>query len=237
MIDAVKLQLANQVIIQHPLLGVLITLACFQCSKFLYEKAGRFPIFYPLLVAALLLVFILEVTEISYRQYFESVKILNWLLGTVTVALAVPLYESLRRLRTMLFPVLITVSCSVGFAVFVVMLLAGLAGLDEVVIKSLATKSITTPIAISISEGIGGKAELATLFILITGLFGPIFVPILLKIFPAKNDAVAGIAMGVSAHAIGTAKALEISRECGAFSALAMSLMGLISAFLLPLVL
>ena len=65
MIDAVKLQLANQVIIQHPLFGVLITLACFQCSKFLYEKAGRFPIFYPLLVAALLLVFISQIIHLQ----------------------------------------------------------------------------------------------------------------------------------------------------------------------------
>ncbi|MBV1872032.1 MAG: LrgB family protein [Gammaproteobacteria bacterium] len=232
-----KLQLANQVMIEHPLFGLLITLACFQCANVLYNRLGRLPVAYPLVVAALLVVAILELTGLSYRRYLESVETLNLLLGTVTVALAVPLYESLRRLRTMFFPVMFTVACSAVSAVFIVMVLAEAVGLEEVIIKSLATKSVTTPIALSITEDIGGKATLAVLFILITGLFAPLFVPILLKIFPAKNDAVTGIAIGVSAHAIGTAKALEISRECGAFSALAMSLMGLMTAFLLPLIL
>jgi putative effector of murein hydrolase len=152
----------------------------------------------------------------------------------VTVALAVPLYESLRKLRSMFFPVMITVISSAAVAVFFVVILARFIGLDEVIVKSLATKSITTPIAISLSGEIGGNAALATLFVLITALFAPIFFPILLKVLPPKNDAISGVAIGVSAHAIGTAKALEISRECGAFSALAMSLMGVLTALFLP---
>lgn len=234
MIDFEKLQLANQVLVGHPLFGILMTFVCFQGARFLFDKTGRFPLFHPLLVSVGLLIFLLDFIGLSYRRYFESVEVLHWLLGTVTVALAIPLYESLRKLRSMFLPVIITVVSSAAFAVFVVVVLARLIGLDEVLVKSLATKSVTTPIAVSLSAEIGGNAALATLFVLITALFAPIFVPLLLKIFPAKNDAVAGIAIGVSAHAIGTAKALEISRECGAFSALAMSLMGVITALFLP---
>ncbi|MBL4607160.1 MAG: LrgB family protein [Pseudomonadales bacterium] len=230
MIDFEKVQFANQVVVSHPLFGILITFMCFQSGRFLFEKTGRFPLFFPLLTAAILLIFLLKFFGLSYQRYFDSVEVLHWLLGTVTVGLAVPLYESLRRLRSLFFPVFITVISSAAFAVFIVVVLARVLGLDEVFVKSLATKSVTTPIAVSLSEEIGGKAALATFFVLVTGLFGPIFVPLLLKIFPARNDAISGIAIGVPAHAIGTAKALEISRECGAFAALAMSLMGLITA-------
>ena len=234
MINPEKFQLANQALIEHPLFGILMTLACFQAALWLFERAGRFPLFHPLLVSVGVLIFLLDFLGLSYHYYFESVEVLHWLLGTVTVALAIPLYESLKKLRIMFLPVIITVVSSAAFAVLVVVAMARFVDLDEVIVNSLATKSVTTPIAVSVSEEIGGNAALATLFVLITALFAPIFVPLLLRIFPAKNDAVAGIALGVSAHAIGTAKALEISRECGAFSALAMSLMGVLTALFLP---
>ena len=226
--------IANQLIVQHPLFGLLLTLVVYQCCLFVYEKSGRLAILHPLLISAALIISVLTLSGISYFQYFESAKLLHLFLGAVTVALAIPLYESLRKLRRLFLPVLISISFSVLFSVLIVRVLAELLHVDEMLTASLLPKSVTTPIAISLSEEIGGEAALTTVFVLITGLFAPLLLPSLLKLFPAKNDAVSGIAIGISAHAIGTAKALEISRECGAFSALAMSLMGILTALFMP---
>ena len=228
---------ANALIIQHPLFGLLLTLIVYQCSLFMYERSGRLALLHPLLISAMGIMGVLTLLGVSYSQYFESAKLLHLFLGAVTVALAVPLYESLRKLRSLFFPVLVSICSSVIFSVLIVYLLADLFHVDEMLAASLLPKSVTTPIAISLSEGMGGEAALTTVFVLITGLFAPLLLPSLLKLFPPKNDAVSGIAIGVSAHAIGTAKALEISRECGAFSALAMSLMGILTAIFMPVML
>lgn len=225
---------ASKLVVAHPLFALLLTLLCYQGAVFLYEKAGRLPLLHPLLVATAMLVFLLDFLGIHYAQYYKNVEILPLFLGVVTVALAIPLYESLRHMRLLLLPVLVTVLLSAPFAVGLVLLLADVFNLDAVLTKSLATKSVTTPIAVLVSEEIGGKAALATAFVLVTGMFAPILVPVFLKLWPAKRDAITGIALGLSSHAIGTAKALEISRECGAFSALTMSLTGILTALFLP---
>lgn len=223
-----------RVSLQHPQFALLLTLLVYQAAVFLYEKARRFPLLHPLLLATVAMVLVLQAVDMDYAAYYQRVEILQVCLGLVTVALAVPLYESLRHLRTLFWPLSLTLLLAVPFAIGLVCVLARVFDLDDVLSHSLLTKSVTTPIAMVLSEHVGGKAALAAAFVLVTGMCAPLLVPLFLKLWPSKHAAISGVAIGLSAHAIGTAKALEISRECGAFAALAMSLTGVLTALLLP---
>jgi putative effector of murein hydrolase len=108
-------------------------------------------------------------------------------------------------------------------------------GADEMILMTLAPKSVTSPIAMLVAEQIGGVVALAAVFVMITGVLGAILGPELLRRFGVQHPAARGIALGLTAHAVGTAQALQESDECGAFAALAMSLMGVMTAVLLPL--
>lgn len=219
---------------QHPQVALLVTLLVYLLAVFVYERVRRFPLLHPLLLSTAVLVWLLPVLGLDYARYYQRVEILQVCLGLVTVALAVPLYESLRHLRVLFWPLALTLVLAVPFALGLAWVLAKAFKLDAVLSHSLLTKSVTTPIAMALSEHIGGKAALAAAFVLVTGMCAPLLVPLFLKLWPNKHPAITGMAIGVSSHAIGTAKALEISRECGAFAALAMSLTGVLTALLLP---
>src|SRR5690606_8758036 len=161
--------------------------------------------------------------------------LLSVLLGPTTVALAVPLFLNLRRIRQLFWPVLITLLVAGVVATALGVLLAWLFGAERMMLMTLAPKSVTSPIAMLVAEQIGGVAALAAVFVLITGVLGAICGPELLKRIGVHHPAAQGMALGLTAHAVGTARALQDSEESGAFAALAMSLMGVATAVLLPL--
>ena len=225
---------AWQALIHHPLFGVGLTLAAYQLSIFLYEKT-RLMFLQPVLVSMLLVVGILLLCSIDYAEYRISAQWLTLLLGPATVALAVPLYLNLRRIRELFGPIVITLLVAGVFATALGMALAWAFGADEMILMTLAPKSVTSPIAMLVAEQIGGVVALAAVFVMITGVLGAILGPELLRRFGVQHPAARGIALGLTAHAVGTAQALQESDECGAFAALAMSLMGVMTAVLLPL--
>ncbi|MBS7326371.1 MAG: LrgB family protein [Thiopseudomonas sp.] len=226
---------ALQAVIGHPLFAVGITLAAFQLSQLLYEKT-RALLLQPLLVATLMLVTTLLVLDIDYQDYRSGASILTFLLGPATVALAVPLYQNVRRVRAVLMPVLITLLLGGTLATVLGIGLAWLLGAEHMIMMALAPKSVTSPIAMLVAEEIGGSASLAAVFVMITGILGAMFGVELMRLFRIEHPAAKGLALGMVAHAIGTARALQDSEETGAFSALGMSLMGVITAVALPLV-
>jgi len=225
---------AWQALIHHPLFGVGITLAAFQLAFAAYEKT-RWVFLQPVLVSMLLVVGILLLCGIDYAEYRISAQWLTLLLGPATVALAVPLYLNLRRIRELFGPIVITLLVAGVFATALGMALAWAFGADEMILMTLAPKSVTSPIAMLVAEQIGGVVALAAVFVMITGVLGAILGPELLRRFGVQHPAARGIALGLTAHAVGTAQALQESDECGAFAALAMSLMGVMTAVLLPL--
>ncbi len=225
---------AWQALIHHPLFGVGITLAAFQLAFAAYEKT-RWVFLQPVLVSMLLVVGILLLCGIDYAEYRISAQWLTLLLGPATVALAVPLYLNLRRIRELFGPIVITLLGAGVFATALGMALAWAFGADEMILMTLAPKSVTSPIAMLVAEQIGGVVALAAVFVMITGVLGAILGPELLRRFGVQHPAARGIALGLTAHAVGTAQALQESDECGAFAALAMSLMGVMTAVLLPL--
>ncbi len=226
---------AWQALIHHPLFGVGITLAAFQLAFAAYEKT-RWVFLQPVLVSMALVVGILLACGIAYEEYRISAQWLTILLGPATVALAVPLYLNLRRIRELFGPIVVTLLIAGVFATALGMALAWAFGADEMILMTLAPKSVTSPIAMLVAEQIGGVVALAAVFVMITGVLGAIIGPELLRRFGVQHPAARGIALGLTAHAVGTAQALQESEECGAFAALAMSLMGVLTAVLLPLV-
>ena len=228
-------QAAWEALIHHPLFGVAITLAVFQLAYAAYEKT-RWVFLQPVLVSMMLIVGILLLCGIDYDEYRISAQWLTLLLGPATVALAVPLYLNLRRIRELFGPIVITLLVAGVFATALGMALAWAFGADDMILMTLAPKSVTSPIAMLVAEQIGGVVALAAVFVMITGVLGAILGPELLRRFGVQHPAARGIALGLTAHAVGTAQALQESDECGAFAALAMSLMGVMTAVLLPLV-
>lgn len=146
-----------------------------------------------------------------------------------------PLYLNLRRIRQLFWPVVLTLAIGGLFATLAGVGLAWWFGADDMVLMTLLPKSVTSPIAMLVAEQIGGVAALAAVFVLITGVLGAIFGPPLLSWIGVRHPAARGMALGITAHAVGTAQALQESEETGAFSALAMSVLGAATAILLPL--
>ncbi|NKQ11163.1 LrgB family protein [Pseudomonas sp. SST3] len=231
---AVQWQAAWDAVIHHPLFGVAITLAAFQLAYAAYEKT-RWVYLQPVLVSMVMVIGILLVCGLSYDEYRGSAQMLTVLLGPATVALAVPLYLNLRRIRELFGPIMLTLLLAGTGATALGMALAWAFGADQMILMTLAPKSVTSPIAMLVAEQIGGVVALAAVFVMITGIIGAIVGPELLRRFGVLHPAARGMALGLTAHAVGTAQALQEGDECGAFAALAMSLMGVMTAVLLPL--
>lgn len=229
-------QAAGQAVLEHPLFSVGITLATYQLATFIQERT-RWLFMQPFLIAMLLVIAILLLCDLPYARYRENTWLLTILLGPTTIALAVPLYLNLERIRALLQPIMLTLAIAGLFTTGLGMLLAWTLGASDNMLMTLAPKSVTSPIAMLVAEQIGGIAALAAVFVLITGVIGALLGPRLLTLCGIHHPAARGMAMGLTAHAVGTARAMQDSDESGAFAALAMSLMGVTTAILLPLVL
>lgn len=227
-------QAAVQAVVHHPLFGVGLTLAVYQVALAAYERT-RWVILQPVLVSMLMVIGVLLICGLDYPEYRSSTTPLSLLLGPATVALAVPLYLNLKRIRQLFWPVLITLALGGVIATVLGMALAWVFGADRVMLMTMAPKSVTSPIAMLVAEQIGGVAELAAVFVMITGVLGGMIGVESLRRIGVHHPAAQGMALGMTAHAVGTARALQDSEESGAFAALAMSLMGAGTAVLLPL--
>lgn len=221
-------------VIHHPLFCVGVTLGAYQLALAAYERT-RWVFLQPVLVSMLIVIGVLLACGIDYAEYSTSAKVLTILLGPATVALAVPLFLNLKRIRQLFWPTLITLVVAGLFATGLGIGLGWLFGVDHELLMSLAPKSVTSPIAMLVASQIGGVAALAAVFVLITGVLGAILGPELLRRVGVHHPAAQGMALGMTAHAVGTSRALQEGEECGAFAALAMSLMGVATAVLLPL--
>ncbi|MFI8482440.1 LrgB family protein [Pseudomonas sp. NPDC078700] len=225
---------AWQAVTHHPLFGVGITLGAYQLAMAGYERT-RWVFLQPVLVSMVIVIAILLICGLSYAEYKVSVASMTLLLGPATVALAVPLFLNLRRIRQLFWPTVTTlllgglVATSLGIGI------AWLFGAEHLMLMSIAPKSVTSPIAMLVADQIGGIAALAAVFVMLTGVVGAILGPSLLRMFGVRHQAAMGLALGITAHAVGTSRAMQESEECGAFAALAMSLMGMLTAVLLPL--
>lgn len=220
-----------------PLLGLTLTLLAYLAAMALYKRAGYHPLANPVMLAVTMLGSVLLASGVPYERYFDGAQFVHFLLGPATVALAVPLYTQWPKLKAMAGPLTIALIAG-GFTAMVSAYAIGAAlGASRASLVSLAPKSVTMPIAMAVAEPLGGIPALAASMVLITGVLGAVFTRYLLRWMHIQDHAVAGFAIGLAAHGIGTARALQVSQQAGAFAALAMGLNGLLTALSLPWVL
>ncbi|MBU1236626.1 MAG: LrgB family protein [Gammaproteobacteria bacterium] len=218
-----------------PLLGLTLTLLAYQGAYWLYRHSGMNPAANPVAIAVAIIVALLMLTDTSYATYFEGAQFVHFLLGPATVALAIPLYAQLPRLKRMFGPALVALAIGSLTAIVSAIAVGWALGASRPTLMSLAPKSVTTPIAMGIAEKIGGLPSLTAVLVVATGILGAIVAQWLFRLLRVKDEAVQGFAIGLAAHGIGTARAFQISETTGAFAALAMGLNGLATALLLPI--
>lgn len=220
-----------------PLLGLTITLVAYQAAYWIYAR-GRFsPLLNPVALAIVMLVALLWMTGTGYQTYFDGAQFVHFLLGPATVALAVPLYLHLGKLKRMLWAVAVALLAGAMTAIVSAVGIGWLLGASRVTLLSLAPKSITTPIAMGLAEKIGGLPSLTAVLVIGTGIVGAVLAGSVLDALDIRDQSVRGFATGVAAHGIGTARAFQENEEAGAFSGLGMGLNGLATAMLFPLLL
>ncbi|MBB5187853.1 putative effector of murein hydrolase [Zhongshania antarctica] len=223
-------------LLHGPLFAITLTLLAYQGAMFLYLGSGRTAILHPTISGASLIALALIVLDQDYHAYYRNIDWLTFLLGPATVALAVPLYRQLHLLRNMAGPLLITVTVGAIFASASALILAWLFGANQSTLLSLTTKSITTPIAIAVTQDIGGITTIAVASVILTGVVGITTITWLFNKLDIQDDRLWGFCLGLAAHAIGTSRAFERSPVAGAFSSLALCLTGAFTAVFVPFV-
>ena len=211
------------------------TLLAFEGGVRLQRRLGGSAVANPVLVAVLLLSSTLAWLGVPATDYTANVQTLTFLLGPATVALAVPLYRNLPRIRQALGPVLVSVVAGVAVASSSVLAIAATLGAPTFLLLSIAPKSATAAIAMAVAQEIGGDPALAAGLAVLTGIFGAVICTGLFDLIGVRDPRARGLATGIAAHGIGTARMLALDAEAGAFAGLGMGLAGLTIGALMPL--
>ena len=217
-----------------PLLGLVSTLVAWQAAVACSRALGDRPAANPVLIAIALLAGLLVLTRTPYAAYFQGAQYIHFLLGPATVALAVPMHAALGGIRRSAHAILPAILAGAAVSAGSAMLIARALGGSRTVVLSLAPKSVTTPIAMGVAEGIGGNASLAAVFVLMTGLTGIALGPPLLRLVRVNDWRARGLAAGTAAHGLATARILLLNETAGAYGGLAIGLNGVLTAVIVP---
>ena len=217
-----------------PLLWLAATLLAYQFGVWLQRRLRGHALANPVLVAVALLSGLLWLGNTSYRTYMEGASLIHFLLGPATVALAIPLYANWHRLKSMAGPLLLALGVGSTVVVLSAWGIGAWLGAGHAARVSLAIKSVTTPIAMAVTERLGGLPSLTAVLVIVTGIVGGLCAGPLYRWLRIDDHAVRGFALGLAAHGLGTARAFQFSEQAGAFAALGMGLNGLLSSFALP---
>jgi predicted murein hydrolase (TIGR00659 family) len=219
-----------------PLLWLTLTLIAYGIAVRVWQATGTRPWLNPLVTSVAILIVALIVTRTSYETYFEGAQFIHFLLGPTTVALAIPLVENWPRVRRSAVPIAFALLAGSLTAIVSAVGIAALLGAPRPVLIAIAPKSVTAPVAMAISEGIGGIPALTAVLVIFTGIFGAMIATPLMNALGVRDYAARGFAVGVASHGLGTARAFQVSELAGVFAGLAMALNGMLTAVLLPLI-
>lgn len=215
--------------------GMFVSVAAYLAGMWLKKKLG-WPILNPLLIAIILVIVVLKAGNIAYADYNEGGKYISYFLTPATVCLAIPLYKQLELLKKNYLAVILGISSGVIGSAASIYVMALFFKLEHVHYVSLLPKSITTAIGMGVSEEAGGIVTLTIVSIIITGILGNIVAEMWFKVIRVSSPIAKGLALGTAAHAIGTAKALELGEVEGAMSSLSIAVAGLMTVVVVPLV-
>lgn len=221
---------------ETPLLWLSATLVAYVIGDAASAAARRHPLVNPVVIASGLLVALLLATGTPYQTYFEGAQFVHFLLGPATVALGVPLWRNRARVMKSLAPMLCALAAGSVTAIVSAAGIGWLLGAPMPIVATLATKSVTAPIAMALSSSLGGIPPLAAVLVVLTGIFGAVIVTPLMNALRITDYAARGFAVGVASHGIGTARAFQVSEEAGVFAGIAMGLNGALTALLFLLI-
>ncbi|MFD1343038.1 LrgB family protein [Litorisediminicola beolgyonensis] len=220
---------------QEPLLWLTTTLVAYVIADWLADRARRHALANPVLLAVILIGTVLTLTGTPYATYFEGAQFVHFMLGPATVALALPLYDNLARVRASLLPMAAALFAGSLVAILSALGIAAALGVDGRTLLSIAPKSATAPVALGVSEAIGGQPTLTAVLVILTGIVGAVIATPMLNALKITDWRARGFAVGVAAHGIGTAHAFRVNSTAGAFSGIGMGLNAVLTAILVPL--
>ena len=218
-----------------PLIWLTTTIVAYLVADKIARKLGNPPWSNPVLMSVLIIAPVLWLTQTTYTTYFEGAQFIHFLLGPATVALAVPLWDNRDTIRTSIAPIVLALFAGSIVAAGSAILLARAYGLPPEVLLSLAPKSTTAPVALGISEAIGGIPALTAVLVILTGIIGAMTVTPFMNLLRITDWRARGFAVGVAAHGIGTARAFQVNHVAGAYAGIAMALNALLTSLIVPL--
>lgn len=223
-------------ILETQVFGIIVTILFFNLGIFLQKKTKN-PLMNPLLIAIIGIILFLNITKIPYESFKIGADSINFFLGPVTVVLAIPLYKQFDLFKKHLLEIVIGIGCGVFSSFLSIKLIGMLTNANISIINSLIPKSITTPMGLSLTNTINGVEAVTVVAIIFTGILGAIIAPLVFKIGKINHPVAKGIALGTSAHALGTTKALEMGEVEGAMSGLSIGISGILTVVLIPIIL
>jgi len=212
-----------------------LVIGAYLAGSLLYKKT-KLSLLHPLFTSILFIIVILQITGVPYDTFKKGSSLIDFMLGPSVVALGYILFEQMKQLKGNVLSILTSVLVGALIGIVSVIGICKLMGASNMLIATLQPKSVTTPIAMEIAEKSGGIPSLTAVIVVAVGIFGSIAGPIVLKVLGIESRIAKGLALGASSHGVGTSVAIQIGAIEGAISGLAIGLMGIMTAILIPLI-
>ena len=235
MIDQQKLYSIWVYLQAEPLFWLTLTIGSYLIADFIYRKSNSFPLLNPVAISVLIVSLTLVSLNIDYERYFDGAKFIHFLLGPATVALAIPIYKKWNLIISNSKAIFLSLMAGSIFAILITFSLSSYLELKDELILSLLPRSVTAPIAMGISEIIGGIPSLTAIITLITGIIGASLGVFVFDLMKLKKMEARGFSLGLASHGVGTARAMSRDKNAGVFAAVGMGLSGLITSIIIPL--
>lgn len=217
-----------------PLLWLTATVLAYLAADALARRLDNHPLANPVILSVLMVAPVLWLTGTEYARFFEGAQFIHFLLGPATIALALPLWDNRETIRQSVAPILLALLAGSVTAAASAILLAQAFDLSTEVILSLAPKSTTAPVALGISEAVGGVPTLTAVLVILTGIIGAVIVTPLMSLLRIEDWRARGFSVGVASHGIGTARAFQVNPTAGAYAGIAMALNALLTSMIVP---
>lgn len=222
-------------LVHSEIFDLALVVGTYIAATILYKKT-HLSVLHPLLTSIFVIIVILKVLDIEYASFQQGSHLIHFMLGPSVVALGYVLFEQMKYLKGNVVSILTSVFVGAIVGIISVIVIGKLMGADQSLIATLQPKSVTTPIAMGISEKNGGIPSLTAVIVVAVGIFGSIVGPVVMKVLGIESRIAKGLALGVSSHGVGTAAAIQLGAVEGALSGLAIGLMGIMTAILVPVI-
>lgn len=222
-------------LVHSEIFDLTLVVGTYIAATILYKKT-HLSILHPLLTSIFVIIVILEFLDIEYASFQQGSHLIHFMLGPSVVALGYVLFEQMKYLKGNVVSILTSVFVGAIVGIISVIVIGKLMGADQSLIATLQPKSVTTPIAMGISEKNGGIPSLTAVIVVAVGIFGSIVGPVVMKVLGIESRIAKGLALGASSHGVGTAAAIQLGAVEGALSGLAIGLMGIMTAILVPVI-